>query len=458
VAEQAVVQTVLFPTLFAKPLVATFDTPHQSSDGGAILLKAIDDDLGLTARLAACLPERRQAGKIAHDLPTLLRQRCFGLACGYADANDAAQLKADPIHKLLVGRDPVTGPALASQPTLSRFENGVGPRDLYWLTQTLADVVIASHQARLAHRRVGRITLDLDPTDDPTHGQQELSFFNGHYDTWCYLPVVVTLTFNGERTQHLVTAILRPGNAHATRGVMGVLRRLFAKLRVAFPHARLRVRLDGGFASPAVFRFLEEEGVEYLVAMASNAKLEKRIRRLLGKARMRSKATGESAQVFGETRYAAKSWKRKRRVIMKAEVVRLAGRDPRDNPRFVVTNLPQSPRRVYEIYRERGDVENRLKELHYGLGFDRTSCTDFWANAFRVLLTAAAYVLLQALRQRLAATPAATFQVSTLRERLFKLGARVQVSARRIVLHLPSAFPWLALWQSVALALGASPG
>ena len=456
-AEQGV-QTLLFPKLFDKPLVATFDTPQQSSDGGAILLKTIDDELGLTARLAACLPEGRQAGKIEHDLPTLIRQRCFGLACGYTDANDAAQLKADPIHKLLVGRDPETGPALASQPTLSRFENAVGPRDVYRLTQTLAEVVIAHHQARLGAQNVRRITIDLDPTDDPTHGQQALSFFNGHYDTWCYLPIVATLTFNAERTQHLVTAILRPGNAPATAGALGVLRRLFGKLRVAFPHARLRVRLDGGFATPALFAFLEAEGVEYLVAMASNARLEKRIRRLLGRARVRSKATGQSAQVFGETRYAAKSWKRKRRVIMKAEVVRLAGRDPRDNPRFVVTNLAQTPRRVYEIYRERGDMENRLKELHYGLGFDRTSCSRFWANAFRVLLTAAAYVLLQTLRARLAATPAASYQVSTLRERLFKLGTRVQVSARRIVLHLPAAFPWLALWQAVALTLGASPG
>ena len=456
-AEQGV-QTLLFPQLFDKPLVATFDTPQQSSDGGAILLKAIDDELKLTGQLAACLPEWRQVGKIEHDLSTLIRQRCFGLACGYADANAAAQLKADPIHKLLVGRDPETGPALASQPTLSRFENAVGPRDVYRLTQTLAEVVIAHHQARLGPKRVRRITIDLDPTDDPTHGQQELSFFNGHYDTWCYLPVVATLTFNAERTQHLVTAVLRPGNAHATLGAIGILRRLLAKLRVAFPSATLRVRLDGGFATPALFAFLDAEGVEYLVAMASNVKLEKRIRRLLGRARVQSKATGQSAQVFGETRYAAKSWKRKRRVIMKAEVVRLAGRAPRDNPRFVVTNLAQSPRRVYEIYRERGDTENRLKELHYGLGFDRTSCSRFWANAFRVLLTAAAYVLLQALRARLAATPAASYQVSTLRERLFKLGARVQVSARRIVLHLPSAFPWLALWQAVALALGARPG
>jgi hypothetical protein len=457
VAEQTV-QTVLFPTLFDKPLVATFDTPHQSSDGGAILLKAIDEELNLTAQLAACIPEWRQAGKIDHDLPTLIRQRCFGLACGYADANDAAHLKADPIHKLLAGRDPVTGSALASQPTLSRFENVVGPRDLYRLSTTLADVVLAAHQVRLAGQRVRRITIDLDPTEDPTHGQQELSFFNGHYASWCYLPLVGLLTFNRERTQYLVTAVLRPGNAPATRGGIGILRRLFGKLRVAFPYARLRVRLDGGFASPAVFRFLEQEGVEYLVAMPSNPKLAKRVRRLLGKARMRSKTTGETATLFGETRYAAKSWKRKRRVIMKAEVVRLVGRDPRDNPRFVVTNLVQSPRRVYAIYRERGDVENRLKELHYGLGFDRTSCSGFWANAFRVLLTAAAYVLLQALRLRLAATPAAGYQVGTLRERLFKLGARVQVSARRIVLHLPSAFPWLALWQAVALALGARAG
>ncbi len=455
-AEQAVGQTVLFPALFDKPLVATFDTPNQSSDGGAVLLKAIDDRLGLTARLAACVPEWRQAGKVEHDLPTLLRQRCFALACGYADANDAAALKADPIHKLLVGRDPVAGDALASQPTLSRFENAAGPRDLCWLTHALADVVIAQHEARLGAEHVRRITLDFDPTDDPTHGQQELAFFNGHYGTSCYLPMVGTLTFNAERTQYLVTAILRPGNAPAPLGVIGVLRRLLHKLRAAFPRARLRVRLDGGFASPAVFAFLEAEGVEYLVAMAGNPRLEKRVRRLLGKARMRAKATGETATLFGETRYATKSWKRKRRVIMKAEVVRLVGRDPRDNPRFVVTNLPQSPRRVYDIYRERGDVENRLKELHYGLGFDRTSCTAFWANAFRVLLTAAAYVLLQTLREHLA-SPVVP-QVSTLRERLIKLGTRVSVSARRIVLHLPSAFPWLALWQAVALALGARTG
>jgi hypothetical protein len=456
VRKQAV-QTVFFPDLFGKPLVAAFDTPQMRSDGGAILLKAVDEQLGLTARLAACIPERRQAAKVEHDLASLIRQRCYALACGYPDTNDAARLKADPIHKLLVGRDPAAGPALASQPTLSRFENAITTADLVRLTTALAAAVIAHHRARLAGTPVRRITIDLDPTDDPTHGQQELAFFNGHYDTWCYLPLLGFLTFNDEREQHLVTALLRPGNVAAHRGVQGLLARLFPRLRAAFPDAALRVRLDGGFATPKLFDFLEAESVEYLIAMANNARLAKRIRRLLGKARMRSRATGVTATLFGETRYAARKWSHRRRVIMKAEVVRLAERAPRSNPRFVVTNLSHTPAYVYGLYRDRGDVENRIKELHYGLGLDRTSCSAFRANAFRVLLTAAAYVLLQDLRRHLAAAGPAP-QVGTLRERLVKLGTRVTVSARRIVLHLPTAFPWLAAWQAVALALGARAG
>ena len=456
-AEQSV-QTLLFPALGAKKVIAQFDTPQLSSDGGAILLKAVDDRLELTAHLAACLPERRQPGKIAHDLPSLIRQRCYGLACGYADTNDAARLKDDPIHKLLLDRDPLAGPALASQPTLSRFENGVRRPDLVRLATTLADRVIAHHRARLGAATVRRITLDLDPTEDPTHGQQEFTAFHGHYDSWCYLPLLGFLTFNDEPTQHLVAAILRPGTAVAHQGVQPVLRRLFARLRAAFPQATLRVRLDGGFATPQLFDFLEAEGVEYLLAMASNRRLEKRIRRLMGRVRMQSKASGRTETLFGETRYAARSWSRKRRVILKAEVVRLGERAPRTNPRFVVTNLPQNPAHVYGCYRDRGDVENRIKELHYGLALDRTSCSAFVANAFRVLLTAAAYVLLQELRRHLAATPCAAGQVSTLRERLFKVATRVTVSTRQIVLHLPSAFAWLSTWTSVALALGARAG
>jgi len=438
-----------------KPVVALFDMPYASSDGGAVLLKSLDTQLQLTKRVAACLIDGRQPGKVQHQTLELLRQRVFGLACGYADCNDAARVADDAIHKLLVDRDPIAGAALASQPTLSRFENAVGRRELRDLAHVLADTVIDTHRRRLKGRAT-RITIDLDPTDDPTHGQQEFSFFNGHYDTWCYLPVVATVTFNDEAEQFAVAAVLRPGNAPATRGARGLLRRLVGKLRAAFPRAPVRVRLDGGFAHPKLFTFLEQQQVEYVVAMASNARLEKRARRLMGQARLRSKATGQTAHLYGETRYAARTWTRKRRVIIKAEVVRHPGRDPKNNPRFVVTNLPDAPEAVYHFYCGRGDVENRLKELHHGLEMDRTSCSRFLANQFRVLLTLAAYVLFQELGRRAAQTTCADAQVTTLRERLIKLAVWVQRSARRIVLHLPVSCPWLATWRQLARAVGAT--
>jgi hypothetical protein len=439
-----------------KPVVARFDTPHASSDGGAVLLKSLDTQLQLTKRVAACLVDERQPGKVHHETLELLRQRVFGIACGYADCNDAARLADDAIHKLLLDRDPLAGRALASQPTLSRFENAVPWWQLRDMAHVLADTVIETHRRRLKGRAT-RITIDLDPTDDPTHGQQEFSFFNGHYDTWCYLPVVATVTFNEEPEQFAVAAVLRPGNAPASRGARGLLRRLLGKVRTAFPQATVRVRLDGGFAHPKLFTFLEQQQVEYVVAMASNGRLEKRARRLLGKARMRSKATGQTEHVYGETRYAARTWARRRRVIIKAEVVRHPGRAPKNNPRFVVTNLPDAPEGVYRFYCGRGDVENRLKELHHGLELDRTSCSRFVANQFRVLLALGAYILFQELGRRAAHTPCADAQVTTLRERLIKLAVWVDRSARRIVLHLPSSFPWLATWRQLARAVGATP-
>jgi Transposase DDE domain group 1 len=439
---------------FPKPVVARFDTPHSSSDGGGVLLQAVDSRLALTKRVAACLDDAREPGKVVHERIDLVRQRVFGLCCGYADGNDAARLAHDPVHKLLLGRDPIDGLGLASQPTLSRFENAVGPRELHAIGHVLADTVIDLHRHRL-QGRARRITIDLDPTEDPTHGQQELTFFNGHYDSSCYLPLVATVSFNDEATQYAVAAVLRPGNAPASRGARAVLWRLVQKLRMAFPTARVRVRLDGGFAHPKLFAFFERHDLEYVVAMASNRRLEKRARRLLGRARMLSKATGETAQVYGETRYATRSWRRKRRVIIKAEVVRHPGRDPKNNPRFVVTNLPHRPERVYAIYCQRGDVENRLKELHDGLALDRTSCSRFWANQLRVLLTLTAYILLQDLRRRAAGTSCADAQVSTLRERLIKLAVRVERSVRRIVLHLPLHFPCRADWIILAQAVGA---
>jgi hypothetical protein len=451
-------QSVLFPDLFSKPIVAKFDQPHGSSDGGAILLKAADERLRLTERLAASLRDDRQPGKIAHDSLEMFRQRIFAIACGYPDCNDAGRLADDPIHKMLAGRDPIEDEPLASQSTLSRFENSVNRKDLFRLGETLTKIVIERHRRRL-RGKAKLITIELDPTDDPTHGQQHFSFFNGHYDTWCYLPVAGFLKFNDEPDQHLFAYVLRPGNAPATLGALGILRRLLEQLIEAFPRARLMVRLDGGFASPAIFEFLEAAGVDYVIAMAGNAVLDRHAERLMKRARRMSAKSGQTEHVYGKCQYKAGSWTRKRRVVIKAEVVRLEGRDPKDNPRFVVTNLSDDPQTLYEtVYCQRGDVENRIKELHHGLEIDRTSCTRFWANQLRVLMTAAAYVLMQELRGRALGTSCERSQVSTLRERLIKLGVWVERSVRRIVLHLPTSFPYLSEWNHLARALGARSG
>lgn len=451
-------QTVLFPGLASRPVVARFDQPHGSSDGGLLLLKACDERLGLSSTLAGCLDDPRQPGKIAHSLQDLIRQRLFAIASGYADGNDAARLGGDPLHRLAVGRDPLLGADLASQPTLSRFENGVGRSELLRLGHTLADTVIASH-ARRRHGRAQRIVIDLDPTDDPTHGQQQLTFFNGHYGTWCYLPLAAFVTFDRERDQQLVGWVLRPGNAPATAGAIGLLRRLIQRLRQAFPKTRLVVRLDGGYATPALFDFLDAQRVGYVVAMGKNPVLERRAEPLMEVARRLADKRGQTTHFYTDDRYQAGSWGRARRVVIKAEVTCLPGRTPRDNPRFVITNLKGPARHVYaRVYCARGEIENRLKELLHGLEIDRTSCSTFYANQFRGLLTAAAYALYQQLRLAARGTAFARAQVSTLRDHLVKLGAWVQGSVRRLVIHLPASAPHRQDWQRIARALGAVPG
>lgn len=455
-ATACIAQSTLRVHGISKPVIARFDQPHASSDGGAVLLKVIDDRIGLTWRLASAIRDRRQPGKVTHSLRDLLRQRVFGLACGYADCNDAARLADDPIHKLLLERDPLAGAPLGSQPTLSRFENAARRADLYRLGTAVADTVLLYHRDRLG-AGVRLITIDLDATDDPTHGQQELALFNGYYDTWCYLPLIATVTFNTEPLQHVVAAVLRPGTGAATRGVRGLLRRLFSKLRTLFPRARLRVRADAGFAEGKLLAFLDAAGVEYVLGLTGNRRLDKRVRRLLGRARMQARTSGETATLYGETRYAARRWARKRRIIMKAEVLCYPGRSRKDNPRFLVTNLPQRPATVYtRLYCGRGDMENRLKELQHGVAMDRTSCARFAANQLRLLFSVAAYVLFQVLQLFARDTPVGPAQVSTLRAHLLKLAVWVERSVRRIVLHFPHAFPWRDAWQRLAQALPAT--
>ena len=267
-------QTVSFPDLISKPVVAAFNQEHSSADGGALLLKAADEQLGLSEQLAACLRDGRQAGKIRHDLSELVRQRVFAIALGSPDGNDAEELADDPIHKLLVGRSPVHGDRLASQSTISRFENSPGAVELYRLVETIADAVLDRHRRRLGGR-AKLVTLDFDPTVDPTHGQQAFSFYHGHYRTHCFLPLVGTIQFNRESKQRVLCSVLRPGDSRAALGLVPILERLLPKVRSAFPKARIRIRLDGGFGTPEVLDSLDAlAGVEYVVGLANWAPLK----------------------------------------------------------------------------------------------------------------------------------------------------------------------------------------
>jgi len=323
------------------------------------------------------------------------------------------------------------------------------------MAEALADTVIERHRRRLGSR-CRRVTIDFDPTDDPTHGQQEFAFYHGYYDAHCYLPLVGTIAFDDEPEQSLICAVLRPGKSAAHTGLVALLERLLPKLRSAFPRAKLRVRLDGGFGAPVVLDYLDAQRVEYVVGLATTKPLKAKAKRARAAARRAFRQTGRTVSVFGETLHRTKTtWPERRRVIYKAEVVHYPGREPRDNLRFVVTNLRQSPKRVYRIYTARGDAENRIKELKNDLAMDRTSCSRFLANQMRVLLTAAAYVLMQELRREARQTDCRRAQVSTLRDRLLKIAAWVEVSVRRIVVHLPQTFPSRAAWIRIATSTGA---
>ncbi len=448
-------QSVLFPELISKPTTVAFDEPEVTSDGGALLLKAVDAQIGLTDRLAAALTDPREPGKVRHTLADLLRQRIFGICCGYGDTNDTARLNTDPMHKLLLDRDPIDGDDLASQPTLSRFENRRRRVDLFRLGTALVQTVIAAHGRRLRGQKVRLVTLDLDATDDPCHGSQQLSLFNGHYDSWCYLPLLAFVSFNNEQDQHLLAAVLRPGTAHPKVGAVAILKRLIPELRRAFPAAVIRVRLDGGFCCPEILDYLDGADVQYLVGMAKNSVLEARAAGDVALARECFALAGGTYAVYGQQWYAAGTWDRGRRVIHKAEVVALPGREPLDNLRFVVTNLSVLPSQVYDIYRQRGDSENRIKELKGELDLGRLSCHGFWANQLRLLLSAAAFVIMQMLRVRLAHLGLSTSQTGSLRLRLLKIGGRVTRSVRRYVVHLAAAHPWSKEWERAARSWGA---
>lgn len=451
-------QGVLFSDLADKPVTVRFDQAHASSDGGAILLKACDQRLKLSTRLAACLSDLRQPNKVHHSYEELFRHRLYAMACGYADGNDAARLGEDPVMKMALDRDPVSGAALASQPTLSRFENAAGVRQLREMAEALADVVIGRHRKRRRKRQTHRITIDLDPTHDPAHGMQQLSFFNRFYDSRCYLPMAGFLSFEDEADQYLFAYVLRAGDASPKHGCISILKRVLPRLRKAFPKAEILVRLDAGFAGSELYEFFEAQALKYVVCMAKNSTLKDLCEPLMSAVRGAIERGEDPEPVFGEAHYKARSWSCERRVVMKADVAMHPRRKPKDNPRFIITNLEGPPEHVYRtVYCARGDAENRIKELKDCLEIDRTSCTSFRANQLRVLMAAAAYVLFQELRLHARHTSCRRAQASTLRLRLLKLSAWIEVSVRRIVLHFPVTAAYADEWRRIARSLGAVP-
>ena len=431
------------------PVQVTFDAPETSSDGGALLLRLVDEQLKLTARLAPLIPDLRDPARIKHSRLEQLRQRVYQIALGYEDCNDADALRLD--RALMTACDvlPDGQKALSSQPTLSRLENAVDMRSIKALLRGLEEQYLSSFT-----EPPEVVVLDIDTTDDPTHGGQQLSFFHGFYDQHMYHPMLV---FDGV-TGQLVTAVLRPGNAHAARGAAGVLGRIIRGLKRRFPEVQIVVRADSGFAVPRVMEMLERlnaelGNVDYLLGLAQNSILRSMGEETMAAARRQFAAGHSYVRHFGDFHYAAKTWPHPRLVVMKAELS-----EKGENPRFVVTSLEGFPPAwLYDAYCDRGQCENFIKDFKNALKADRLSCSSFEANFFRLLEHAMAYVLMHELRAQAGkkAPSLATVQMDTLRLRLLKVAAHVTRAARRILVRLPQAFPLAAVFAALCGTLAA---
>lgn len=357
-----------------KQLVADFKGGEISSDAGLLPLKELADRLGWLRQAARVLSDPRDPGRTSHDTLTLLEQRVFGLIAGYEDANDHDRMRHDPILKLVAGRGP-DAPALASQPTLSRFENRVTARDVVRLSRLLIDPVVAEHK----RRKSTEVVLDIDPTDDPCHGRQQLSLFNGFYDQYMYLPLLVF-----DRATGLLAGVrLRRGNSPASHRAVQVLEPIVRALRRALPRVRIILRADAGFAVPEVYLFCERRGLEYTIGIPSNALFKDRTRWALSWLSGRFERTGRPQRWIGGFPHQAGSWHRPRRILYKAEV-----NGQGTNLRFVVTNRTGLPVHLYPFYCDRGTAETFIDELKNALKADRLSCSRFVANGFRLAMFA----------------------------------------------------------------------
>lgn len=424
------------------PLEASFDLGDLTSDGGLAWVSEADQQLGLSAALAEQIPDWRH-GPVRHSLATLVRQRVFQIACGYADQNDADTLRHDPLLKLVCGRRPATDPDLASQPTLSRLENAVDARTCYRLAQAVLGIYL---QERERHGRPTHILLDLDGTDDPTHGNQDGTAYHGYFRQHMYFPLLI---FDGE-TDQVLTAVLRRGTVHASHGAVTILKRLVPTLRQRWPGVEIELRADSGFAVPALYEFCEQHGLTYTIGLVPNSRLTTLAAPLLAEAeRQRAETSADKVRLAGEGLYQAGSWPQARRVVYKAEAL---PKGP--NTRFVVTNRTDEPLALYDWYVDRGEPEGWVKDLKTACFADRLSCHRFWANQFRLLLHVAAYWLLDTLRRWLLQSGVPRMQLDTLRLRLIKIGGWLRQLQTRVRLHLARSHPGEPLWHLLATRPG----
>ena len=407
-----------------------FDGGRLSSDAGLVLLQDPDEQLGLTRALAAVLQDPRDPRRIHFTLHDLLKQRVLQIAAGYEDANDANTLRHDPIFKLLLGRLPDTGAPLASQPTLSRFENHVSRTELYRMARVLVEQFLASYA-----RPPQLIVLDFDDTEDAVHGEQEQARYDGYYGGYCFLPLHLYEGLSGR----LITTIFKAKRFTGTQ-MLSVLKRLVKRLRQAWPDTLLIFRGDSHFAYPEVMQWIEAQAdLSYVTGLTSNAVLQTLARDAVEQAKRAYERDRTKITRFHSTRYQAGTWSHSRRVVIKVEVS-----DQGVNTRFVVTDMEQARTKVLyqQIYCARGQAENEIKDHKRYLKSDRTSCHRFEANQFRLFLHSAAYVLLDTLRREVFQTaPWACATLETIQLRLLKLGARVQELTDRITISLPSSCP-----------------
>jgi hypothetical protein len=424
-----------FPACKRRRVEATFDGGDITSDGGVLLLQQVDQRLGLSRAIAGVIGDPRRQASCQHDLLSLLRQRLYGLALGYEDLNDHQTLRNDLALQTAVKRDT----ALASASTLCRWENRADRVTAWRLHEVLIDQFIASFR-----RPPKRLILDFDATDDAVHGQQEGRFFHGYYDHYCFLPLYV---FCGKQ---LLVSYLRPSKIDGAKHAWAILALLVKRLRQTWPKVRILLRADSGFCRWKMLHWCERNNVDYLVGIPRNDRLAAQAKSFVDKAEQHFQRTGRKQRRFHEMYYAAGTWDKRRRIIVKAEHTAQGG-----NPRYLVTNLKAQPKYLYDrLYCARGEAENRIKEQQLDLFADRTSCHAWWPNQFRLLLSSLAYTLLEALRRLgLNGTELANAYVGTIRLKLLKIGAVITRNTRRIRFLLASAYPYQDLFAQVTAKL-----